>query len=372
MAAFRIVYLVADLRRVGPTNQTLNIICNANDSLEDILVLTLFKEPLDSLKPLFEERGIRCKSLNLNRKNFILAVWKLQNFIQNNSIGLIHSYGTKPDILLYLTSKICQIQYVLTQRNIPVEDYPQRMNRFVGKILAQIHTFVLKHSKHVVACSKYLCEVMKTRYGCSQIVPIQNGIDLDRFKNRDKILSRNELGFENDVFIFISTGLFLERKHNDEIIKAFLKMGQKNARLVLLGDGPLLQKMKSQYATEKQIFFAGKVANVAQYLSSADCFVSASDSEGLPNAVLEALACQVPVVLSDIPQHREILDELPDCGMLFPVRDVESLTTKMAQILEGKTKFSNEIRKLLDASPFSTKAMGKKYKEFYEEIQNEK
>ncbi len=37
MAAFRIVYLVADLRRVGPTNQTLNIICNANDSFEDVL-----------------------------------------------------------------------------------------------------------------------------------------------------------------------------------------------------------------------------------------------------------------------------------------------------------------------------------------------
>lgn len=109
MAKYRIVYLVADLRRVGPTNQTLNIICNANDSLKDILVLSLFKEPSDSLKPLFEERGICCKSLDLNRENFILAVWKFRNFIQNNSIGLIHSYGIKPDILLYLVAKICQV-----------------------------------------------------------------------------------------------------------------------------------------------------------------------------------------------------------------------------------------------------------------------
>lgn len=260
----------------------------------------------------------------------------------------------------------------MTQRNIPVEDYPQRMNCFVGNILAWIHTFVLCHSEHVVACSKYLSKVMKTRYSCSHVVSIQNGIDLERFNNIDKKLSRKELGLDDDGFIFISTGLFLERKHNDEIIKAFLKMGQKNARLVLLGDGPLLEEIKSRYATDKQIFFAGKVANVAQYLSAADCFVSASDSEGLPNAVLEALACQLPVVLSDIPQHREILEELPNCGMLFPVRDVDSLAAEMKLMFGGKVKISNEIRGLLKKSPFSLKDVGGKYKEFYLEIQNEK
>lgn len=364
MASFRIVYLVADLRRVGPTNQTLNIICYSGIPLDSVLVLSLFDEPEDSMRETFTQRGILCQSLHLNRNNPFVAFAKLWRFFRKNEIGLVHSYGVKPDILLYLVSKFQKVRYVLTQRNIPIEDYPPRMNRVVGILIAKLHTFVFRHSKNVVACSHYLQTVMREKYRCRHVSAIQNGIDTKLFKNFNPDECRKRLGLPLGVFIFISTGLFIERKHNDEIVDAFLAAQLDNACLVMLGDGPLLLGMQRKYAESKSVLFVGKVANVAEYLSAADCFVSASDSEGLPNAVLEALACGIPTILSDIPQHGEILDALPACGTAFPLRDVDALGSKMKDVLLSKKEFS-DTRTLLENSPFTMKKMGEKYREIY-------
>lgn len=364
MAKFRVVYLVADLRRVGPTNQTLNIICNSGLPLGEILVLSLFDEPKDSMCEIFTQRGIPCQSLHLNRNNPIVACGRLWNFFRMNEIGFVHSYGVKPDILLYLVSKFHKVRYVLTQRNIPIEDYPQRMNRFVGILIAKLHMFVFRRSENVVACSRYLQMVMHEKYRCHHVAVIQNGIDTERFKNLDHNECQKHFGLSLGSFVYISTGLFIERKHNDEIVDAFLAAKLENACLLMLGDGPLLFGMQRKYAKNKNVLFVGKVANVAEYLSAADCFVSASDSEGLPNAVLEALACGVPVILSDIPQHREILDALPTCGALFPVRNVDALRKKMENVLLSKSQFS-DTRTLLEASPFTMEKMGEGYRKYY-------
>lgn len=365
MADFRIVYLVADLRRVGPTNQTLNIICNSGIPLDDVLVLSLFDEPKDSMCKIFEQRGISCQSLHLKRNNPFVAWVKLRNFFRKNQIGLVHSYGVKPDILLYFVSKFQKVCYVLTQRNIPIEDYPPRMNRMVGILIAKLHTFVFRHSRNVVACSRYLQKVMHEKYRCSHIVAIQNGIDTELFKNFGRDICRKQFGLPLGAFVYISTGLFIERKHNDEIVEAFLAAKFENAYLVMLGDGPLLFEMQRKYAKNEAVLFVGKSTKVAEYLSAADCFISASDSEGLPNAVLEALACGVPVILSDIPQHLEILDELPNVGKTFALHDVNAMSNVMKEFVMSGSKYDN-ISADLERSSFTMKKMGEKYRKYYD------
>lgn len=370
MAKYRIVYLLADLRRVGPTIQTLNIICNSGIPTSEILVLTLFAEPKDSMRELFVQRGICCQSLGLNRGNPVAGFFKLRKFLKQNEIGLVHSFGVKPDLLLYPVSNFQKVRYVLTQRNIPIEDYPPRMNRLVGILIAKLHTFIFKHSKHVIACSKHLQTVMYQRYQCTHVTAIQNGTDTEAFKNFDKSVCREKLGISQGAFVFVSTGLFITRKHNDEIVDAFLKAKFENACLVMLGDGPLLAGMRRKYAEQKSVRFVGKVSNVAEYLSAADCFVSASDSEGLPNAVLESLACGTLVLLSDIPQHKEILDELPNCGELFPLHGVETLLQRMRNVAEGGLHFAS-VRESLEKSPFTMKKMGALYGEYYRKMESE-
>ena len=369
MAKYRLLYLVADLRRVGPTNQTLNIICNANESLDGVLVLSLFDEPKDSLKDLYEKKGVQCKSLSLQRNNFIVAFVRLFQFLRKNEIELVHSYGVKPDVLLFFISKFFRIRYVLTQRCIPIEDYPLRMNKIVGVLIARIHTFVLKHSKNVVTCSKFLAKVMQEKYGCTNITPIQNGIDVNRFKRIHNDALAGQFDFLKGSVVFVSTGLFLDRKHNDEIIDAFIQANIDNAYLLMLGDGPLFDSIRNRYSEDKSILFLGNVPNVADYLSISDFFVSASDSEGLPNAVLEAIACGNPVILSDIPQHMEILRELPNVGRSFALHDKKAMAEIMLDFAKHKDGFA-DVAADLKESPFTMKKMGSKYQNYYRSLLN--
>lgn len=364
----RKLYISADLRRVGPTNQTLNIILNANDNLDEVLVLTLFAEPEKTMMQDYLDKGIKVESLNLERGKFFFVCKALYDYLKHNSFDFVHSNGVKPDICLYFVSKLLEFKHVITLRNIPMEDAPTRMNKWVGLIIGKIHTYVIKHSKCVVACSKTVCEVMTSKYGCKDIHVIQNGVDVEKFVTLDKIKCRQKIGIPRDAKVCISTGSFIPRKHNDLLIKAFLEINVPNSILIMLGEGGMLNDCKAKYSNFANVRFEGLVSNVREYLSASDVFVSASESEGLPNAVLEAVACNLPVVLSDISQHREILDALPNCGVLFPLNNVSSMSDRINVMFNSLNRYFDVSKQLLN-SPFTMERMGAHYKSYYECMQ---
>ena len=129
----------------------------------------------------------------------------------------------------------------------------------------------------------------------------------------------------------------------------------------------MLEPLKQQYSKWLQIHFMGKRADVALFLQNSDVFVSASDSEGLPNAVLEALACGCSVILSDIPQHKEILDCLPNCGKLFVLHNLDTLASIMQECLQMRLSFGDSAN-AIEKSPLTMKKMGCRYAEYYKDV----
>ena len=366
----KILYLLADLRSVGPTRQTLNII-KYSGVKDSCVVLTMFDEPQETLIDLYREAGIKVECLHLNRRIFVFnAVWKIANFCEGNNIEAIHSYGVKPDIVAHFVEKKISVKHIITLRNFPMEDLTGRMNPFVGKMIARLHLFALKRCKYLIACSKTIAEKMVAAYGVD-ITPIQNGVDTTLFTkafndSKNAFCEKFEIGKESKVFI--CTNSFIARKHNDEIARAFLDAKIENAELFFLGDGPLLEPLKQQYSKWPQIHFMGKRADVALFLQNSDVFVSASDSEGLPNAVLEALACGCSVILSDIPQHKEILNFLPECGRLFALHDKEALSTIMRTVADDKMSSADVSMSIAD-SPLTMVKMGELYGKYYRKMQ---
>lgn len=363
----KICFLLADLRNVGPTRQTLNII-KYSGFKNNCIVLTLFKEPNETLIDDYKKEGISVESLFLNRKFFFVnGVSKIASFCKEKSINIIHSYGVKPDIIAHFAAQKASVKHIITLRNFPMEDLSGRMRPWIGKTIAQFHLYALKRCKHLIACSKTIADKMQKAYGVN-IQAIQNGVDTEKFQCQ-KTKSRNDLysqfQLNDSTKIFICTNSFIPRKHNDEIAESFIQAGLQNDLLVFLGDGPLLANIKEKFKENQNILFLGKQNNVAAYLQNADFFVSASDSEGLPNAVIESLACGCPVILSDIPQHREILDAMPNCGVIFPLHDVESLKVCLKQCLNESFANTNTA---ISNSPFTMEKMGEHYKKYYEEV----
>ena len=99
-----------------------------------------------------------------------------------------------------------------------------------------------------------------------------------------------------------------------------------------------------------------------ELLNLADAFVSSSETEGLPLAVLEAISTGKFVYLSDIPQHREILEEYPYAGKLYHLGKIEELT-KLLQIACDDIKKSNTIS--LVGTNFDIGIMSERYKNYY-------
>ena len=158
----------------------------------------------------------------------------------------------------------------------------------------------LRKCENNIACSRYIQSCFN-KLGIDSIT-IRNGVEVSSH-------GQPELADVPKLRpIVLVVGSFIKRKNNLPIIKAFKEPECKDLNLLMLGAGneqKLLQREASQ-----NVYFFGHVENVQPFFKAARLYVSNSLSEGMPNSVLEAITAGVPIILSDIPPHRE-LNEFP-------------------------------------------------------------
>ena len=124
-----------------------------------------------------------------------------------------------------------------------------------------------------------------------------------------KIELRKKLGLPLDKKICVFTGGLVKCKNPATLIKGFLdSRSSDNGILLIVGDGPLKKDCQALALNSCRVKFTGRVDNVEKYLQASDIFISTSFTEGLPNSVIEAMACGLGVCLSDIDVHREVLE----------------------------------------------------------------
>ena len=364
----KIAYVVADLKRIGPTNQTLNIITNSG-SIKNCLVITLFEECKDTRIDDYKNLGINVICLNLSRKNVLLiGALRLKELLQNEKVKMVHSWGTFADIVSFYAVRKIDIPHVITLRCYPMEDAPTRMNPIVGYVLAMFVLHIYKHSNHIIACSKSIKEKMEKAYMWANLSFIQNGVDTRQYTMLDYKDCREKLKINDNEIVFISMGSMIPRKRIDETVDAFLESEIENKRLLILGEGVLLEKYKEKYKNPK-VEFLGKIRDVVPYLSASDVFISSSESEGMPNAVLEAIACDKPVILSDIPQHKEVIDTLGGCGIIYHLGNKKELSKEISKMTKNTVNRMKLNCVRIHDSDFVMTNMGRKYEKYYEKIE---
>ena len=146
---------------------------------------------------------------------------------------------------------------------------------------------------------------------------------------------------------YIATGSLIHRKGFDLLVKAFAKADLDKAcwKLDIVGGGPergKLQKMIDEAGLSANITLVGQhtKTEIAAMLQQSDVFVLPSRNENFSVAVLEALACGLPVIASICGGIRECIDERN--GLLFPVDDVDMLTKALQQMQESHNKYDRQ------------------------------
>lgn len=179
----------------------------------------------------------------------------------------------------------------------------------------------------VVCCSQASYDSFPTlfkRLAGARLRVVQNGLDIARVDRIAANIRRRPL--QANGFITIAISRLVDIKNPFSVITAFQQSTEhasQTSRLVYIGDGPLRHSLitKSREAgPENQMEFTGLIPRekVFERLLNADLFISTSRGEGLPVAVLEAMACGCPVLLSDIPPHREIAEGVDFIPLIQP------------------------------------------------------
>lgn len=156
--------------------------------------------------------------------------------------------------------------------------------------------------------------------------------------------------------IVLAVGRLERQKDYPTLLRAFAKLrSQRPVRLVILGQGRLraeLEEMTESLGLERDVSLAGFARNSPAFMSRADLFVMSSEWEGLPNALIEALACGCPVVSTDCPSGpREILED-GKWGRLVPVADQDAFARAMSAALdEPRIEPSRECLERFELDP---------------------
>ena len=154
------------------------------------------------------------------------------------------------------------------------------------------------------------------------------------------------------------------------LLRAFLEPDLQHLGLVVLGDGPLLSECRAITNDAPNIFFAGAVDNVDQYLYKSACYVSASLSEGLPNSVLEAFRAGLPAILSDIPAHRELEGLAPRAVQIFRVDNASDLGSAISSFTRLNNIGKVTARAIQDH--FNSEKMSAHYQEIYVQMMGQR
>lgn len=275
------------------------------------------------------------------------------NIIRKLGIHVIHSHGYRSDIIGFLASRLARVPIVSTVHGwTPVT---RRVSRY-----ERIDRLLLRHFDHVICVSRPLYDNLKGTVSANRLTMLPNAVTIkqmnsDSFKNREKV---------GRTILF--AGRLSKEKGVDVLLNAYAQYNAEGgaARLIILGDGPLrgeYAQLVSKLGIDRNVTFLGHRNDVFSYYCQADVFVLPSRSEGLPMALLEAMAFGIPVVATNVGGIPDVVCD-GISGKLVPPDVPEALTAAFhclfgnyeAAILMG-SHGKNKICRDFSAEPWARK-----------------
>lgn len=227
--------------------------------------------------------------------------------------------------------------------------------------------WALQFNDHAVTVSQSMYNDMKEAFPqyADKIRFVSNGVSEPFWEVKDLEITR--------PIRFISICNLNPQKGVENIITAFAKitgMGA-DAHLTIVGDGPEFGNLQSKvaaYGLSDKVVFSGNLApeQIPSALALAHCFISSSHKEGRPSVVLEAMAAGRCVILSDIPAHKELVENDVN-GRLFPLGDSENLAVLMKEVCDHPKMLRCMAQKARDSIVNAGLTWGKTA-EIYEEL----
>ena len=372
----RALLLVSVLDGSGPGSVMATLARNLPDSgVEPVLVAT--HGPTDS--PLIRETeasGVRVVNLGMRSMTDPRGIRAFASLVRGVRPDVIHTRTIRADLL----GRIGRVSGVPVINNV-VNLYPQdclvRLGPVVGTITMNVAKATSRAVRLFVANSSAVADNVSTAFGVARdrVRLVYDGVDLGRWADAPPA-DLSSIGIPSGDRLCLTVARLHPQKGLDDLIDA-VEHGsfEDDVRFAIAGEGParpMLEERIRDARLEGRVVLLGERRDVARLLSRASLFVLPSRFEGLPTAIIEAMAAGRPVVATSVGGNAEVVTE-GDTGWLVPSARPEALAAAIRAALGlgvGLAAVGTRAREAAERR-FSARAMTEAFAELYRTVSSE-
>jgi glycosyltransferase involved in cell wall biosynthesis len=271
--------------------------------------------------------GIPIYSLDMKRgKADLRGILRLAELIKEHRPSILHSHMVHANLLARVTRAVVPVPIQIStvhsiQEGGRLRELAYRLtDRLADKTTAISEAAALRYVR-----------VKAARPQNMSVIP--NAVDTMKFRPDIELRNRTRSALEMDArFMWLAVGRLCEQKDYANLLHAFAAIAETEAVLLIAGDGPMrgkLQALAVELGIDKRTRFLGFRTDTTALMSAADGYVMSSRIEGLPIVLLEASACALPIVATDVGGNAEVVKS----GRLVPPESPGALADAMCDIM---------------------------------------
>lgn len=345
-------------------------------------VVAYFRRYQQGVEQLVKNQGI--KTIFLDGRGFAAKVCALRKAIADELPDLLHTALFESNVLGRLAAWGTPVTVMSSLVNTPYAPVRYRdpaIKPYRLRLVQIIDAWTSRHlTTHFHAVSHAAKQEAMTALGISpdRISVVERGRDPHRLgrsgvERRHRV--RSQLGLNENDEVIVNVGRHEYQKGQRYLIEAMTQLARTRARLVLLFVGRQgnvskeLEQLCRQANLSDRVRFLGHRDDVADILAAADLFVFPSLYEGLPGAVIEAMALGLPIVASDIPPLREVVEDGHN-ATLVQTASASALAMAVDELLKDRNKtqaYGKRSREIFEKR-FTLERSGSRMIELYREV----
>lgn len=299
-----------------------------------------------------ESENIPCSKI---KRNYV-RVKRLRQICKREKPEVLVAFMAEPNFRAIIATIGLETKTIISVRNEPEKEYAGRLMNFVGKYILPMADGCVFQTEDA---KKWFPKKLQNK---STI--IFNAVKRDFFEAKRKPVNG----------LIITCGRLEEQKNHILLIKAFFNVVKKNpnAYLHIYGEGSLkdsLQSLIDNLGLNHSVKLMGQTNDVVSVLEKADVFVLSSFYEGMPNALMEAMAVGVPCIATDCPcgGARMLLND--NNGILIKNNNIDELTNAIEQLIKDDYKKETLSNKCIETvSEFKAENIFLKWREYIEKV----
>lgn len=311
--------------------------------------------------------------INLNGKMVTTSLFKLIKYLNSHKPDYFISALLTSNVISVLAKIFSRKRFklILTEHAVASEAISDASSRWFRFFLPEMIRATYKLANQIVTVSEGVSDDLVENFGIDpkKIKVIYNPVVSDEITKKSNETLENPYFDHSKIPMILGVGRLTSQKNFSLLIRAFhMLLKKKEAKLVILGEGPLLEDLKElsrELNIEDDVYFPGFQKNPYNWMKEAELFVLSSNYEGLGNVLIESMACGTEVISTDCDSGPYEILEGGKWGKLCPVDDSRALSSAMLESLN-----ENNIRDISErASFFNIQGTIDGYESLFEEKQ---